>query len=209
MSKVEKEHFKRSAGKSYKQVTEHPPFIGDDNIDWDREAIRSAKERMILEGPGKILYYIRDYFKDGDALLDLGCNIGRWAYVFKDFNCNYEGLDASPTAIKIAREKHPDTIFHHMNALDMNFYNKYDIVFTHTVMQHVRRLNQVRIFNNIYNALKPGGLYIMREMDESEAETHHSHEVWLEMLKNAQLKLVEYIHRSDPGTNTSTYIVRK
>ena len=185
------------------------PFIGDDGIDWDNEARQQIGKPMRINGESPMFDYIKHYLKPGMLCLDVGCNIGRWVYLFDMHKLIYEGLDASPTAIELARKIFPDKVFYLMNALDMDFTDKYDLVFTNTVMQHVRRGNQAIIFKRMYRALKPGGLYIMRELDGSESETHHTEEVWLNMLSSTGFKLMEYFPRSHPGTNTSTYVMKK
>lgn len=184
-------------------------FIGDDRIDWDSEAERSIKQPMRVDGDSNMFDYMKKHLKEGMLCLDLGCNIGRWVYVFLAYGLKYEGLDASPTAIKYAREIFPDLTFHHMNALNMTFKNKYDLVFTNTVMQHIRTANQERIFIKIHTALKPDGIFIMREKDDVDGGTHHDMATWIDLLYEAGFELVEYIPFTAKGTNTSTYIMRK
>jgi len=184
-------------------------YIGDDFIDWDLEAELRIAEKSTAESYVKALDYLDKYLTTGKVLLDLGCNIASWANQLTLYGVEYEGLDPSPTAITHARKRHPGLKFYHKNALDMDFVERYDIVFTNTVMQHIKTPNQVIIFRNIYTALKPSGVFIMREKDDLDSNTHHSKEIWISLLDKVGLELVEYVPASDPRTNTSTYVTRR
>lgn len=54
---------------------------------------------------------LRDYVKDGDAVLDLGCGSGRLPQLFDDLKIKYLGVDQSEAQIALARVSNPTREF--------------------------------------------------------------------------------------------------
>lgn len=122
------------------------PTIGDDGIDWDKEARRVAADSW-PRAPGGSLLYLNEFIPKYLVVLDLGCNIGAWQGAWKELrpDCEYHGLDFSPIAIEIARERYPNCEFHLMNATKMSFDSRFNVVFTHAVLQHMSYKNQITL----------------------------------------------------------------
>ncbi|MCK4266566.1 MAG: class I SAM-dependent methyltransferase, partial [Thermoplasmata archaeon] len=114
------------------------PWIGDDGIDWDFEAERASKGSYPYKAGRTTFAYFKDLIRPRDRVLDLGCNIASWIGAWRDIEptIEYEGLDRSRVAISIARERYPDAKFYIMDAREMDFHERFDVVFTHAVYQH-------------------------------------------------------------------------
>lgn len=76
---------------------------------------------------------ILDYLGPKDTILDLGCGGGAFRGLLEDSR-GYLGLDYSPTAIKLASERHPHSKFMVGDSRDLSIFkdNEYDVV----VMRH-------------------------------------------------------------------------
>lgn len=169
-------------------------FVGDDGIDWCREARMQIKRGMSSQSINSTTFdHFIKHIPENALCLDLGCNIGRWTPVFKSYGLRYEGLDPSLTALKIAREYFPDETYYHLNAKEMKFAEKYDLVFTNAVLQHIARPNQQIIFGNIFRALKSGGHLVIQEMSTKESQTHHTVEIWQEIAKSVGFKVIDFV----------------
>lgn len=170
------------------------PFKGDDGIDWDRHVDEIINETWGDYSGVPIFDYFIEGLPENALCLDLGCNISRWRPTFDHYNLRYEGLDASRRAIDVARERYPDTKYYHKNAKDMDFVEKYDLVFTHAVLQHIARPNQKIILGNIFRATKQGGHFVMQEKSDKESETHHTKEIWIKMVEATGFKFIKYLY---------------
>lgn len=148
-------------------------FIGEDNINWAEEARRVAKEEWRNTGDAASFDYFVHLLKPGMRVLDLGCNISRWHSVFMKLNLDliYEGLDPCGAAIDIARERYPQDNYYHMKGEDMNFTSRFNLVFTHTVLQHVSNETKKKIITKVWKALKKGGLFIIQESTDPSERT--------------------------------------
>jgi ubiquinone/menaquinone biosynthesis C-methylase UbiE len=133
-------------------------------VDWDAEAERAAKAPYPYTC-GSFFNYFKDLIRPYDRVLEVGCGIGSWYPAWRDIqpNIRYVGLDFSPVAIRIARERWPECEFILMNAKDMDFKEEFDVVFTHTFLQHTSIQLKRVVLPKIWTALKKGGLFIAQE----------------------------------------------
>lgn len=199
---------------------------GDDNIDWDEAALEAAKKpEYPASGAGPDCDYFREFVKPHDRVLDLGCNIGSCIGVWRDLGrfpkevCSsvkvfktleptiiYEGLDWSEVAIKIARERYPDATFYLMDARDMDFNERFDIIFTHTFYQHCNRESKRQIVPRVYKALKNGGLHIIEENTSVSTETCMLPQEYIAFFESFKFKTVK-VH--DIGSGGTAFIFKK
>ena len=184
------------------------PFRGDDGINWDQHVDDIRNTAWGQYSGVAVFDYFIEYLPENALCLDLGCNISRWKPIFDHYSLRYEGLDASNLAIEVARERYPNTNYYHMNAKDLSFIERYDLIFTHTVLQHIARPNQKIILGNIFRATKQGGHFAMQEKSDNESETHHTKEIWIEMVEATGFKFIKYLYEIH-GIPINGYLFKK
>ncbi len=90
-------------------------------------------------------------------VLEFGCSSGmnlNYLY-FKYPNNHYFGVDISDVAIELGRKKyHNITLENNLNKLDIN---RYDIIFTRAVLQHIDKETLKNIIKSFKNMLNKGG----------------------------------------------------
>ncbi len=110
------------------------------------------------------LYFLGDYIKDGDKVLDLGCGNGRFLEVIGRKNIDYTGIDSSESFIKAAKDTYGNIEhFIHGDALKLPFKeNEFDIVVSFGVLHHIPSKKLRRQFLREANrVLKKEGLLIL------------------------------------------------
>lgn len=170
--------------------------IGDDNINWDQEATRASADEPFSETDA--FDYFIGLIPLNALVLDLGCNVGKWYPAFKKLGVAYEGLDFSSVAIEIARKKYPDVTFYLMKAQDMNFQNRFDVVFTNTVLQHMNLETKKVVIPKVYEALKHGGYLIIQEKSDVETPTTFAREGWINFITRFGFKFIKATNPEDP-----------
>lgn len=179
------------------------PTIGDDNIDWDKDAERAAKVNWPYTSRGSLMY-LDDVLPQRFMVLDLGCQIGSWYTAWKELRpkCQYQGLDFSQFAIDIAKGRYPHSAFYCMNAIEMTFYKSFDVIFTHTVFQHMNETTLKKVIPKIHVALVDNGLFIIEENITGE----YSPEYWPTLIIPFGFHLVKSLDTKNGGMN---YVFRK
>lgn len=107
----------------------------------------------------------KNYIKENDNVLDIGCGNGRLAQ-FLD-NVNYLGIDCSEEFIKIAKEKYKNNSninFERVNVINESFGqdNYYNVVLGIAMFNHVPgREKQLALLNKINKIIKKEGYLIL------------------------------------------------
>lgn len=105
---------------------------------------------------------LKEYVKDGEKILDLGCGNGRLFELFKNRNVKYIGVDTSVEFIKRAKEKYGD-YFMVADAFNLPFSgDTFDSIWAIAFFHHIP-LKQLRlkILKEIKRVLKKNGRIIM------------------------------------------------
>lgn len=98
------------------------------------------------------------------SVLDIGCGNGRAATVFCDARCDYLGLDVSPEAILIAREREPRGRYIAGSALAVDWGGPFDLVAALYVIVHfVDEARLHALLARVRSALVPGGKFLIAE----------------------------------------------
>ena len=180
-------------------------FVGDDGINWDAEARRAIKEDVSYYEDVSSFDYFSNLLKTGMRVLDLGCNISKWNRPFKKLGLIYEGLDGSPTAIKVAKERFPENTYYLKNAKEMSFHERFDVVFTHTVLQHMDNETKKKVIPKVRDALKYDGLFIIEEKCD-DTKTTFIREKWISFIESYGFT---YLSGTLPGDPRNGFVFRK
>lgn len=113
--------------------------------------------------PWKGLYFLAEYLKSGDRVLDLGCGNGRFLDVLQNKNIDYIGIDGASSLIEIARKRYPGVDFRVSNALNLPFARDYfDVIYSIAVLHHIPSQElRLAFLKESKRTLKPSGILIL------------------------------------------------
>lgn len=128
----------------------------------------------------------RDFIKEGDKILDVGCGNGRLLELLKDKKISYTGVDVSEKLIEVAKKKYPQNNFlvaDNLNLpfLDNNFDKVFSVAVLHTIPSDELRKKAVAELKRV---LRPEGLLFVTVWDMWRKDT------FLLPLKYSFLKLI-------------------
>ena len=96
-------------------------------------------------------------------MLELGSGTGNHAVYFSKLKYKIDGIDLSDRMVAISKDKNiPNANFYVGNISNFQFKEKYDVCISlFHVISYITDINElVKVFNNIYSSLKPGGIFI-------------------------------------------------
>lgn len=96
--------------------------------------------------------------QNGEHILDLGCGTGDLANKLAALGVNVLGVDNSANMVHQAQQKYPSVNFRVANALELNFNEEFDAVFSNATLHWVKSPSQA--LAGIYRSLKPGGRFV-------------------------------------------------
>ncbi|MCB0804269.1 MAG: class I SAM-dependent methyltransferase [Bacteroidales bacterium] len=134
----------------------------------------------------EIRKWIRENGKSGEVV-DAGSGFGQYSYFLgkesKDWKIT--GLDVKEEQIEDCNQffnkiGFDHVSFHYADLTQYNEQNRYDLALSVDVMEHI--LEDVKVFENICRALKPGGmLLISTPSDQGGSDVHdHDHESFID-----------------------------
>ncbi|MCF7860983.1 class I SAM-dependent methyltransferase [Candidatus Woesearchaeota archaeon] len=97
------------------------------------------------------------------SVLDVGCGTGRNCKLMRDLGFDVTGIDISKTAIEKAKKV---VKCHVMSSLNMNFKKCFQLVVDYGCL-HSCKGDEVIHLRNVWNALEPDGLYILRVFSDN------------------------------------------
>jgi SAM-dependent methyltransferase len=130
---------------------------------WRDMAFRMKDTPVYGDAEGHIAYLDTVLNGKRGLLLDVGCSLGLFDQMFVQAGFNVFGVDQIPEAVEIAKTKVPKATFFVCDATDLPYYRMFDVVFTHTVLQHMKIDPKLATLKGIYAALKKGGVFYMQE----------------------------------------------
>ena len=122
---------------------------------WDT-CLYDDKHSFVTEYGKELLDFVP--CNKAQRILDIGCGTGSLT-VNLSKQCGYVlGIDCSSEMIEKARKQYPDIDFEVMDALELPFSRKWDIVFSNAVFHWIP--NHGLLLSKIHHALKPTGKLI-------------------------------------------------
>lgn len=110
------------------------------------------------------LSFLREYVKNGDKILDLGCGNGRLAELFNIRDIEYIGIDDSDKLIKLAKDKYASgkIKFIVADGLNLPFADNYfDKIFSIAVLHHIpSRELRLKFLSETRRVLKKDGVAV-------------------------------------------------
>jgi SAM-dependent methyltransferase len=108
--------------------------------------------------------HILPYLQSTDYVLDAGCSNGASTVEIQQaVGCKIEAIDYSSLSIQNVIQ-HPNITYSVENILDLDKKEVFDKIFSiRCLINLMSQINQQKALLNIYQALKPKGLYIMAE----------------------------------------------
>jgi len=170
--------------------------IGDDNIDWDYHSELAEKDKPFTSTDA--FDYFAEFIKPEMRMLDLGCNVAKFYPAFTKLGVIYEGLDFSTKALEIAQKRYPEVTFHLMKAQEMNFKERFGIIFTNTFLQHTLLKTKEQILPRVWKALKRKGFFVIQEKSDVETITTFTREGWIRFITAFGFKLIRATAVGDP-----------
>lgn len=140
-------------------------------MDWKQKTTdtynNSAREMAeYFKGIGSRTKDIKKAFEligdlDNPKVLEIGCGDGRDAKEIIKLTDNYLGFDISKELIKLAKANVPNTRFEVGDVTNYKFPDNLDIVFAFASLLHINRKDMKEVFDKLYWAIKPGGVFFI------------------------------------------------
>ena len=101
------------------------------------------------------------FSKHAGKAIDIGCgSSGRIIDLMLEQGFHTSGLDYSINMLKLAKNHHPDLLFHHADICDWNFDEKYDFISAWDSIWHIPLEYQERVLRKLCDALADDGVII-------------------------------------------------
>lgn len=119
-------------------------------------------EEFVLQLMHKSDYGVAASLANEQSVLDLGCNAGHGTHIISKVCKNITGVDVSPNAIKVAKEKYEsqNVKFFVVDGLTLPFpAHSFDLVTSFQVIEHLA--DYEIYFNEIKRVLRPKGMLLI------------------------------------------------
>lgn len=136
---------------------------------WGSGRIQKMVKEKDLDNERGILILMHKIASEVNSVIDLGCGIGRRHIHFPGFK--YVGIDREEIMIEKGKETFPDLELYQCELMELtekfpHLKEMFDMAFTFHVVQYNHPTQQQEIFKNIYEVIKPGGYYYMKENEK-------------------------------------------
>lgn len=110
----------------------------------------------------------------GAAILDVGCGHGKTLYWLRQEGYrNLNGIDISPEQVELARRVLPEVQQGDFFGLLEGRQNSYDLVIALDVIEHFRKEEALRLTQLVFDALRPGGRFLVQTVNGSSPFAGH------------------------------------
>ena len=154
------------------------------NTNWDIQW-KTESEKSFWNTPNKnvVKFSEENNIGEGDAVLDLGCGIGRHAIYFAQRNAYVSAVDESPIAIEAVRKLNLNIKTELCDYLKFNPPEKFDYIIAFNVIYHGDFSRFSKSINKCCELLKPNGKIFFTCPSRSDAKygngkkiTEHTYE---------------------------------
>ena len=126
---------------------------------WNESWIRDPKSILFILARYK---FVMKMLRTTDTVLEVGCGEGIGAQMISTSCSYYLGLDRYEKKIKRASDKAIGTQSFKAHDILLSAYpNKFDVVFSLDVIEHVYPEGQSLFIDNLCSSIKPGGILII------------------------------------------------
>ncbi len=102
------------------------------------------------------------FSKGRGRALDIGCgSSGRFLDLLQSRGFEVEGLDVSERMIRLAKQRHPDIVYHQADICEWSFPRTYDFITAWDSIWHVPLDQQERVLKKVLAGLSPHGVVIL------------------------------------------------
>lgn len=132
-----------------KQLSYWQGKFGDDYIDRNSNLKLFARRQFFFK---ELLLKLPDI----KSVLEIGCNIGGNLMILNKINHRLKivGIEPNRKAVRIAKKNLPNAKIIEKSVFDINFKDKFDLVFTCGVLIHIADENLRKSLEKIYDASK-------------------------------------------------------
>src|SRR5260221_99184 len=106
------------------------------------------------------------YFPKNGKILELGAGQGQDTIYFAEKGYDIVSCDLSEFALDLAEKKLPSNLKNKVQFKTLDFsnslpfeLNSFDIIYSHLALHYFDEARTQELFNEIYNILKPGGIF--------------------------------------------------
>jgi len=141
-----------------------------------------------------------------ESVLDVGCGMGRHAYLLSQKGYTCEGIEPHPKMIEYAKQHYPGIVYKVNSMQSINYKNQFDAVMCIFSIIVFNKSNEeaIKTFKNFYQALKKDGILILETFNAISWIANQSfRKEFEEINKNKNEKT---IYREWINTNNQSYV---
>ena len=145
-------------------------------------------------------------FGNVKSVLDVGCGMGRHAYLLSRRGYDCEGIEPHPAMVAYAKKHYPGIVFRVNDMQNITYKNKFDAITCIFSVIVFNKSNEevMKTFKNFYRSLKKGGIAIIEitnPISWIQSKSFRTHFVDVEKEKNQKVVYDEWIN-----TNNQSYV---
>jgi SAM-dependent methyltransferase len=133
--------------------------------------------------------------RPGGFALDIGCGAGRWCRILAERGFNTTGIDVQDELLQLNQRRMPAVRFINVAIQDFEPLERFDVISSVTVLQHLPYVEQVRAIDRIAGLSKLGTQLLLMEnvADRASHVFANSIEDWIELFVARGFELVELL----------------
>lgn len=125
----------------------------------------------------KVLRYYVPFFKQGTAVLDVGCGQGEFLELLVANGIAAQGVDSDTRMVSLCHEKGLSVVEADLFAYLVEQQESFDGIFSSNVVEHLSAEDVLRFIRLAYAALRPGGIVLLATPNPASLIVH-LHEFW-------------------------------